>query len=169
MEISSPIIKEQEEIIDQNVHEETESKPIDIPERQTRQSSRRRQSTNASQSMASPSPSNGPEIATPTSSPPPGAQETTRSQTEKEAPYKEEQMEPVPELSAEESVQEYVQVGKDDDIEEVKPADEEIVSRMSQPTEEDQNQELLDQSQESTPAPQGRSLCKLFLLKQRML
>lgn len=153
MEISSPAANEHEVNIEEEI---AEMKADDVPERQTRQSSRRRRSTGASQSVATPSPSAALRSASPNS---PRIKDKPRSGTGQKPPSKGEQIEPIPEQSLEESVEEDMRVEDDEDAEdgeEVKTSSEEVMDRMSQPADEDQTQELPVQSNESTPAPQGR-------------
>lgn len=150
MEISSPAANEHEVNIEEEI---AEVKADDVPERQTRQSSRRRRSTGASQPVATPSPSAVLRSVSPNS---PRIKDKPRSRTGQKPPSKGEQIEPIPELSLEESVEENVGVEDDEDAEEVKTSSEEVMDRMSQPADEDQTQELPVQSHESTPAPQGR-------------
>lgn len=153
MEISSPVSKEHEINIK---GEMAEAKPDDIPERQTRHSSRPRRSTGASQSIATPSPSTALRSASPASPNSPRDNEEPRSKTGQKPPSEGEQIEPIPESSLEESVEEDVQVEDYQDVEGMKTSGEEEMGRMSQPADEDQNQELPVQSHESTPAPPGR-------------
>lgn len=151
MDNSSPHAKGDEEFNAQAVQSTTEKKEDELPERQTRHSTRRRRSTGTSQSLATPSPAAALEVSSPAAVSPasPQAMDKPRSKSGRKPLSKGEQIPPIleVEVTTEDSVQE--EKGDEETKETV-----ETVGQTAQAIEE--TQDVLVPSHESTPAPPGR-------------